>query len=167
MNLNKIAICVSLCIPMSAFAQYMVSIPLTQDLKGHLPDNSITFTDNPGNNGGNGGNGNGDNGGGSTPEDDIILSTSGSGNSCAYNNSNYVLEERTINGYIYEYMYEWKSTHFSVPVTRGNASNSVLNYNGKTYDLSWPEIKSVITGSGESEILKKYYKICESKNSGG
>lgn len=161
MNLTKLAVYACFLIPMSSFAEYIARIPLIQEHGGPLPDNAITITDNPGGNGG----GNGD--GGSTPEDELILSTSGSGNSCAYNNSNYVIEERTLDGFIYKYMYEWKSTHFGVPVTRGNATNSVLNYNGKVYDLLWPETKSVVTGSGQSEVLKKYYKICESTHSGG
>lgn len=69
--------------------------------------------------------------------------------------------ERTLVSYVYQDMYEWKSTKFSVPTQRGNSSNSVLHYNGKTYDLSWPEIETQVTGPAESSVTKIYYKICE------
>jgi hypothetical protein len=167
MNLTKIALCICLLMPMSSFAEYIARIPLIQEHGGHLPDNSITITDNPGSNGGsgngNGGNNGGEDGeGGQTPEvDNPILSTDSQGNSCAYNKNNYVMLERTLVSYVYQDMYEWKSTTFSVPVQRGNSSNSVLHYNGKTYDLSWPEIETQVTGPAESSVTKIYYKICE------
>ena len=165
MNLTKIALCFCLLMPMSSFAEYIARIPLIQGYGGHLPDNSITITDNPGSNGGsgNGGNNDGEDGeGGQTPEvDNPILSTDSQGNSCAYNKNNYVMLERTLVSYVYQDMYEWKSTTFSVPLQRGNSSNSVLYYNGKTYDLSWPEIETQVTGPAESSVTKIYYKICE------
>lgn len=170
MILNKIAASLCLLIPFSASAGYRVHVPLTEEFRGHLSNNSIIFTENnngSGNNGGsNGGNNDSENGNGGTPAvDNPALTTDSSGNACSYNDNNYVAEERTLNGYIYEYMYEWKSTHFSVPVSRGNSTNSVLLYAGSYYDLGWPESKTVTTGSGESEKQTKYYKICKQNGS--
>lgn len=161
MNLTKIAVCACILIPMSSFAEYIARIPLIQEHGGPLPDNSITITLNPGNNSGNGSGGE-DGEDGNTPEvDNPNLSTDSQGNSCAYNKNNYVLLERTLVSYVYQDMYEWKSTKFGVPVQRGNSSNSVLHYKGKIYDLSWPEIETQVTGPAESSVTKIYYKICQ------
>ena len=170
MILNKIAASLCFFIPFSVLADYRVHIPLTEEFRGHLSNNSIVFTEsnngNGNNGGGNGGNNGEGNGNGETPSvDNPTLTTDSSGNSCAYNDNNYVAQERTINGFIYEYMYEWKSTHFSVPVTRGNATNSVLFYAGSYYDLEWPESKTVTIGSGASEKQIQYYKICKQNGS--
>lgn len=164
MILNKIATSLCLLIPLSSFAEYRVHLPLTEEFRGNLPDNSIVFVDTNHGGGNNGNENGGEDGGSSPPVDNPILTTDSSGNSCAYNDNNYVAEERTINGYLYEYMYEWKSTHFSVPIFRGNSSNSVLYYNGKSYDLSGSEQKVVNTGSDQTAKQVKYYKICEQTN---
>ena len=149
MKLTKIAALICFMMPMSAFAEYRIHIPMTQEFKGSLPNNSIVFTDKPNSE-------NGNNSG--SHEGDLELSEN-NGGKCAFNANNYVAEEVTPN---FVYTYEWKSTYFSVPLTRETGYSSTLFYNNMFYSLYWVEdAPQEIVGTGDDRITKSYYKICQ------